>query len=139
MLSFRNENCNLVIVMLSFFFPHIQVDGKQITLEEEPDLQLPFLLPEDGYSCDTLRGVPNGLMDFLEPLRQIGLCSSAIPTTSSGLWTVYMSSQDQPLVSLAHIREHYNRKPKVHNFLHGNIELKTPVPLKHLHLKNGLT
>ena len=48
------------------------MDGKQITLQEEPDLQLPFLLPEDGYSCDTLRGVPNGLMEFLDPLRQIG-------------------------------------------------------------------
>ncbi|KAB0405932.1 hypothetical protein E2I00_012938, partial [Balaenoptera physalus] len=27
-------------------------DGRAVQLEEDPDLQLPFLLPEDGYSCD---------------------------------------------------------------------------------------
>ena len=47
-------------------------DGKRIQLEEEPDLQLPFLLPEDGYSCDTIRGVPNGLIQFLNPFTSCG-------------------------------------------------------------------
>ena len=47
-------------------------DGRDVRLEEEPDLQLPFLLPEDGYSCDIVRGVPNGLAEFLEPLSQTG-------------------------------------------------------------------
>ena len=49
-------------------------DGRQIGLEEEPDLQLPFLLPEDGYSCDIIRGVPSGLADFLDPLCKTGGC-----------------------------------------------------------------
>lgn len=49
-------------------------DGRQIRLEEEPDLQLPFLLPEDGYSCDIIRGVPSGLADFLDPLCKTGEC-----------------------------------------------------------------
>lgn len=47
-------------------------DGREVQLEEDPDLQLPFLLPEDGYSCDVVRSVPNGLQDFLDPLLQRG-------------------------------------------------------------------
>ena len=35
-------------------------DGRQVRLEEDKDLMLPFLLPEDGYSCDIVRGIPNG-------------------------------------------------------------------------------
>ena len=40
-------------------------------LEEDFVLQLPFLLPEDGYSCDIVRGVPGGLVDFVAPLQQV--------------------------------------------------------------------
>ena len=35
-------------------------DGRLVRLEESRDLQLPFLLPEDGYSSDIVRGIPNG-------------------------------------------------------------------------------
>jgi len=41
-------------------------------LEEDPDLQLPFLLPEDGYSCDVVQGVPSGLAEFLQALENGG-------------------------------------------------------------------
>lgn len=47
-------------------------DGREVRLEEDPDLQLPFLLPEDGYSCDVVRNVPSGLQEFLDPLCQRG-------------------------------------------------------------------
>lgn len=47
-------------------------DGREVQLQEDPDLQLPFLLPEDGYSCDVVRNIPNGLQEFLEPLCQRG-------------------------------------------------------------------
>lgn len=47
-------------------------DGREVQLEEAPDLQLPFLLPEDGYSCDVVRNVPSGLQEFLDPLCQRG-------------------------------------------------------------------
>lgn len=67
-------------------------DGRDVQLEEEPDLQLPFLLPEDGYSCDIIRGVPNGLAEFLEPLSQSGLCRLTLH--GSGSWTVYMINAD---------------------------------------------
>jgi hypothetical protein len=38
----------------------IRTDGRQVQLEEDQDLQLPFLLPEDGYSCDTIKGKGSG-------------------------------------------------------------------------------
>jgi len=47
-------------------------DGREVQLEEDPDLQLPFLLPEDGYSCDVVRNIPNGFQEFLDPLCQRG-------------------------------------------------------------------
>lgn len=50
-----------------------RTDGREVRLEEDPDLQLPFLLPEDGYSCDNIRGVPNGLPDFARQLESAGM------------------------------------------------------------------
>lgn len=35
-------------------------EGRVVTLEEDADLQLPFLLPEDGYSSDIIKGIPQG-------------------------------------------------------------------------------
>ncbi|RMX59810.1 hypothetical protein pdam_00007299 [Pocillopora damicornis] len=51
---------------------HIRNQGQAVTLEEDPQLQLPFLLPEDRYSCEVIRGVPSGLKEFLSPLAGIG-------------------------------------------------------------------
>ncbi|XP_029705880.1 afadin [Takifugu rubripes] len=64
-------------------------DGREVQLEEDPDLQLPFLLPEDGYSCDVVRSVPNGLQDFLDPLLQRGFCRLVPHPRSPGTWTVH--------------------------------------------------
>ena len=47
-------------------------EGREVRLEEDFVLQLPFLLPEDGYSCDIVRGVPGGLTEFLAPLQRGG-------------------------------------------------------------------
>lgn len=47
-------------------------DGRDVKLEEDVQLQLPFLLPEEGYSSDIIRGVPPGLQEFLEPLCDTG-------------------------------------------------------------------
>uniref|UniRef100_A0A2R5LKM4 Putative actin filament-binding protein afadin n=1 Tax=Ornithodoros turicata TaxID=34597 RepID=A0A2R5LKM4_9ACAR len=69
-------------------------EGREVQLEEEADLQLPFLLPEDGYSCDIVRGVPAGLQEFLQPLALSGLCRLTLQPTSVGFWTIYMSDQD---------------------------------------------
>ncbi|XP_014251029.1 afadin isoform X2 [Cimex lectularius] len=65
-------------------------DGREVRLEEDPELALPFLLPEDGYSCEMVRGVPPGLVDFVAPLQHANLCRLTAQPTSNGLWTVYM-------------------------------------------------
>jgi len=52
-------------------------DGRDIQLLEDPDLQLPFLLPEDGYSCDVVHGVPSGLAEYMQYLVEQGQSSAA--------------------------------------------------------------
>ncbi|XP_078798601.1 afadin isoform X19 [Oryzias latipes] len=69
-------------------------DGREVQLEEDPDLQLPFLLPEDGYSCDVVRNLPNGLQDFLEPLLQRDFCRLLPHPRSPGTWTVHFEGAD---------------------------------------------
>ncbi|XP_075059524.1 afadin isoform X5 [Mixophyes fleayi] len=69
-------------------------DGREVQLEEDPDLQLPFLLPEDGYSCDVVRNIPNGLQEFLDPLCQRGFCRLVPHTRSHGTWTIYFEGAD---------------------------------------------
>jgi len=55
-------------------------EGGEIRLEEELELHLPFLLPEDGYSCDSLRGIPKGFQEFLEPICRKGTIQDKQPT-----------------------------------------------------------
>ncbi|KAM8952654.1 afadin isoform 4-T4 [Pelodytes ibericus] len=69
-------------------------DGREVQLEEDPDLQLPFLLPEDGYSCDVVRNIPNGLQEFLDPLCQRGFCRLVPHVRSPGTWTIYFEGVD---------------------------------------------
>ncbi|XP_023377484.1 afadin [Pteropus vampyrus] len=69
-------------------------DGRDVQLQEDPDLQLPFLLPEDGYSCDVVRNVPSGLQEFLDPLCQRGFCRLVPHARSPGTWTVYFEGAD---------------------------------------------
>lgn len=51
----------------------IRSEGQDIQLQESLDLHLPFLLPEGGYSCETVRGIPQGFREFLEPMCQKGM------------------------------------------------------------------
>ncbi|XP_040821148.1 afadin isoform X4 [Ochotona curzoniae] len=69
-------------------------DGRDVQLEEDPDLQLPFLLPEDGYSCDVVRNIPSGLQEFLEPLCQRGFCRLIPHARSPGTWTIHFEGAD---------------------------------------------
>lgn len=50
----------------------IRSEGRRVQLEESLDLGLPFLLPDAGFSCDTMRGIPPGFLEFLEPVCQKG-------------------------------------------------------------------
>ncbi|XP_011697679.1 PREDICTED: uncharacterized protein LOC105455787 isoform X2 [Wasmannia auropunctata] len=81
---------NVVRVAESVADTLARADGREIRLEEEPILGLALLLPEDGYSCEVIRGVPPGLAEFLAPLQRDGLCRMAAQPTSSGYWTIYM-------------------------------------------------
>ncbi|XP_074548590.1 afadin [Halichoeres trimaculatus] len=67
----------------------IRSEGRDIQPEESLDLHLPFLLPEGGYSCDTIRGIPQGFREFLDPICRKGLCSLTSQPNSTGDWTVY--------------------------------------------------
>lgn len=67
-----------------------RADGREIRLEESPELPLALLLPVDGFSCDVVRGIPAGLVDFLSPYQVAGMCRLASQPTSIGMWTVYM-------------------------------------------------
>ncbi|KAJ0062879.1 hypothetical protein NL108_008204, partial [Boleophthalmus pectinirostris] len=62
-----------------------------LPLEESLTLHLPLLLPEHGYCSQTLRGVPPGLTEFMEPVCKRGLCSVSPAPLSSGDWTVHFS------------------------------------------------
>lgn len=73
-----------------------RAEGRDVTLYEDPAPPLQLLLPDDGFSCDVVQGVPPGLADFLHPLQGSGLCRLAAQPTSSGHWTVYMSVPRPP-------------------------------------------
>ncbi len=65
-------------------------DGREVKLEEDPEFALEFVLPIDSYSCEVVRGIPPGLVEFVSPLQNMGLCRLSAQPTSNGLWTVYM-------------------------------------------------
>ena len=77
----------------------IVAEGREVRLQEDFFLPLPFLIPDDGYSCEVVRGVPSGLAEFLAPLQRKGLCVFNQQPTSGGSWTVFMDDF-APLVVL---------------------------------------
>ncbi|XP_043119430.1 afadin [Puntigrus tetrazona] len=69
-------------------------EGEETRLEEELDLHLPFLLPEDGYSSDSMRGIPKGFQEFLDPICHKGLCKLIPNANCAGTWTVFFNPSD---------------------------------------------
>lgn len=65
---------NLISIAQNTADDVIRQEGRVVQVEEEVDLQLPFLLPEDGHSCEFIKGLPAGLLDFLESLQNTGHC-----------------------------------------------------------------
>ncbi|XP_073683627.1 afadin-like [Garra rufa] len=72
----------------------LKEEGGEIRLEEELDLHLPFLLPEDGYSCDSMRGIPKGFQEFLEPICHKGVCKLISHSNCVGTWTIFFGPKD---------------------------------------------
>lgn len=88
------ELCNqLLLIAVNTQDRLLSLDGKQIQLEEEADLQLPFLLPEDGHSSEMIKGLPTGLLDFLEHLQNSGHCWLWQNTQGPGSWKKFMTSK----------------------------------------------
>lgn len=81
-----------------------RADGREIRLEESPELPLALLLPVDGFSCDVVRGIPAGLVDFLTPYQVAGMCRLASQPTSIGLWTVYMHQFNVSFIGISKMR-----------------------------------
>jgi hypothetical protein len=82
---------NLISIAQNTADEVIKQEGRLVQLEEELDLQLPFLLPEDGHSCEIIKGLPSGLLDFLEGLQNSGLCWLWQNTQGPGSWKKFMS------------------------------------------------
>lgn len=64
-------------------------------LVEEANLDEPFHLPDDGYAMETLRGIPQPLLDFIEPMHRTGLCRLYTNVLSLGFWTEFLQTDDQ--------------------------------------------
>ena len=64
-------------------------EGQEVTLYEDAELRLPFLLPEDGYSCEYIQGVPDEMQAFFRPLSETGLCRLLLARPEFKMWTVY--------------------------------------------------
>lgn len=52
----------------------IKLDGREVCLEEDVDFQLSFLFFEDGYICDTIKGIFKGIEEFIDFLVKGGKC-----------------------------------------------------------------
>ena len=81
---------NLISIAQNTADEVLKQEGRNLQLEEEVDLQLPFLLPEDGHSCDQLKGLPAGLLDFIELLQNAGHCWLWQNTQGPGSWKKFM-------------------------------------------------
>ena len=106
-------------------------EGREVRLEEDFVLQLPFLLPEDGYSCDIVRGVPGGLVEFIAPLQQVGLCVMTPQPTSSGYWTIYMDRLDMTPMMSSPVPRSPSEMSQV--TMNGSEMIMPPPPVPHQH------
>ncbi|XP_061651455.1 afadin [Phyllopteryx taeniolatus] len=74
----------------------IRQEGRDIRMEEDLDLRLPFLMPDGGYSCDNVTGIPPGFREFLEPICQRGLCHLTSQQNPKGDWTIFFTEPGTP-------------------------------------------
>ena len=81
---------SLLSVASTYVDESLHREGYTIQLAEEEDLNLPFSLPSDGYTCENLRGIPQQLFDFIEPMNRLGLCRFFTHPHSLGMWTEFI-------------------------------------------------
>ncbi len=92
------NNVFLLFSLLAAAYKHVDEnlrrEGVLVQLAEEPELNLPFLLPEDGYTCENLRGIPQQLFEFIEPMSRSSFCRLFTNPHSLGMWTEFMQTQN---------------------------------------------
>lgn len=64
-----------------------RAEGREVTLYEDPAPPLQLLLPDDGFSCDVVQGVPPGMSTLKFNLNVLLLifsrsCRFSTPLTS---------------------------------------------------------
>lgn len=89
-ISFFLVFCRLLNAVYKHVDENLRREGVLVQLGEEPELNLPFLLPEDGYTCENLRGIPQQLFEFIEPMSRTSLCRLFTNPHSLGMWTEFM-------------------------------------------------
>lgn len=47
-------------------------EDQEIHLLEDPELRLPFLMPDDGYSCEFIKGILEDMVEYIKPLAALG-------------------------------------------------------------------
>jgi len=63
---------HLVMNAASTVDAQLQEEAREVCVDEPADLHLPFLVPEDGYSCEFVRRMPPGLVEFVEQFMNAG-------------------------------------------------------------------
>ena len=93
-------------------------EGREVRLEEDYVLMLPFLLPEDGYSCDIVKGVPGGLTEFIAPLQRAGLCVMTPQPTSLGKFYITVSHYSKSQIFVQ--KFNFDKTPTFSQVFHQN-------------------
>ena len=69
----------------------LREDGFPVEPAEESNVRLPFVFPDDGYTCEYLQGIPHGLLEFIEKYIRVIPCRVFLHPTSLGYWTEFFS------------------------------------------------
>jgi len=141
---------NLISIAQNTADEVVKQEGRNLQLHEEVDLQLPFLLPEDGHSCDIIKGLPACLLDFLEILQNSGHCWLWQNTQGPGSWKKFMIKEQQNQLqqpTLSGSSSGSSSSSHINNNINNNINNMTTIvaqphtrPAMHSHsdLQNGV-
>ena len=66
-------------------------DGFPVGPAEDPNVRLPFVFPDDGYTCEYLQGIPHGLLEFIEKYIRVIPCRVFLHPSSLGYWTEFFT------------------------------------------------
>lgn len=110
---YQPEQQNLINIIRNIVFSmDYSYVASEYPLEEDFELKMPFLIPDDGYSSEMIRFLPKNLIDFVEKLsseiiNNQPLCIFTVQPTSSGFWNVYFknSQPDTPEIIMIQLRK----------------------------------